>query len=134
MIRIVLDTNVLLSGLIRGSGPPGRVVDALRAGTVGLVVDDRILDEYEQVLRRPLFSRYFGHAERESILSFIACNGEQTVATCRLGDLPDPSDEAFAEVALTSGVPLVTGNVRHFPSKKLVGLKVVTPAEFIREL
>jgi putative PIN family toxin of toxin-antitoxin system len=134
MNRLVLDTNVLLSGLIRGGGPPGRIVDALRTGAVLPVVDDRILDEYERVLRRPFFSRYFGQTEIDSVLSFVVCNGEQIVASCRVSDLPDESDAAFAEVALTAGVPLVTGNVRHFPPAKVVGLEVMTPSEFARTL
>jgi putative PIN family toxin of toxin-antitoxin system len=134
MNRLVLDTNVLLSGLIRSGGPPGRIVDAFRTGAVLPVVDDRILDEYERVLRRPFFSRYFGQTEINWVLSFVACNGEQIVATRRVKDLPDESDAAFAEVALTAGVPLVTGNARHFPPAKVAGLKVMTPAEFVETL
>lgn len=68
------------------------------------------------------------------MLSFVACNGEQIVASRRVNALPDDSDAAFAEVALSAGVPLVTGNVRHFPAAKLTGLKVMTPAEFAQTL
>ena len=43
MIRIVLDTNVLVPGMISAFGPPGRIVDRVREGHVELVVDDRDL-------------------------------------------------------------------------------------------
>jgi putative PIN family toxin of toxin-antitoxin system len=134
MTHAVLDTNVLVAGLIRSSGPPGRIVDALRDGSVIPVFDDRILDEYGEVLKRPFFSRYFGQVERESVLSFIEGNGERTMSACRMVGLPDLSDAAFAEVAVTAGVPLVTGNVKHFPVTKCAGLTVLTPAEFVRQL
>lgn len=134
MNRLVLDTNVLLSGLINAGGPPGRIVDALRAGTIHLVVDDRVLDEYERVLRRPFFARYLGKAEVDSVMSYVSSNGENVTAVCGVGGLPDPSDAAFADVALTAGVPLVTGNVRHFPKAKVAGLTVLTPAEYVARM
>ncbi len=58
-MKIVLDTNVLISGILKPSGPPGRIVDLLRSGVLQLVVDDRILAEYTDVLRRDYFLQYF---------------------------------------------------------------------------
>ena len=52
-MQIVLDTNVLVSGLLSVTGPPGRIVEAALAGHLQLVFDMAIRREYEDVLRRP---------------------------------------------------------------------------------
>ena len=52
-MRVVLDTNVLVSGLLTPSGPCGQIVELVLDGVLDLCVDGRILDEYEDVLRRP---------------------------------------------------------------------------------
>ena len=58
-LRLVLDTDVLVSGMINPLGPPGRIVDLLREGELELTVDDRILAEYTAVLNRRKFRVYF---------------------------------------------------------------------------
>ena len=40
-MKIVLDTNVLISGMLNPSGPPGRIVDFMRTGVLQIVVDER---------------------------------------------------------------------------------------------
>ena len=57
-MKIVLGTNVLISGILNPSGPPGRIVDFMRAGVLQLVIDDRILSEYADVIRREYFKKY----------------------------------------------------------------------------
>jgi hypothetical protein len=48
--------------------------------------------------------------------------------------LPDPDDAPFLECARTAGVPLVTGNLRHFPKRVAKGVSVLTPAQFVASL
>ena len=127
----VLDTNVLVSGLISPAGPPGRIVDWLRAGTLEPAVDDRILAEYAQVLRRPYFLRYFTETEREDVLRYLHTGAHAFEVHTLASTLPDPQDACFLEVAIESGAPLVTGNLRHFPAKLRHGAQVFTPAEFV---
>jgi uncharacterized protein len=52
-MRVVVDTNVLVSGVLN-RGPPGRIVDAIVAETFTVLYDDRILGEYRDVLARPV--------------------------------------------------------------------------------
>ena len=63
------------------------------AGEITLVVDDRILQEYREVLARPRFA--IGGAEREAVLGFIAENAERVSASALPLDLPDPDDAPF---------------------------------------
>ena len=54
-MRIVLDTNVLVSGLLNPDGAPGRLLDLILGGRLQILYDDRILGEYSDVLARPQF-------------------------------------------------------------------------------
>jgi len=131
MTRIVLDTNVLVSGMINAHGPPGRIIDLIREGIVELVVDDRILAEYAEVLSRPKFTTYFHASDARDILVFFDHNAHYLVATTHVADIPDRDDAPFLEVALTAEVPLVTGNATHFPEHYRHQTTIQTPAEFM---
>ena len=129
-MKAVIDTNVLVSGLLNPHGAPGRIVDSLRTGQLLPVVDDRIVDEYVRVLRRPYFDRYFSKMDRDHLLDYLTHNSEYIIATVRCSGLPDPHDAPFLETALTAAVPLITGNQKHFPPDKVQKCKVYAPAEF----
>jgi predicted nucleic acid-binding protein len=131
MIRAVVDTNVLVAGFLSAAGPPGRIVDWLRGGTVIAVVDDRILAEYVEVLARPVFG--LPPTDVADVLAAIRSHAVWAdVGPDDMVRLPAPDDAAFAECALVEAVPLVTGNLRHFPKQTCRGLRVMTPAEFLR--
>ncbi len=130
---IVLDTNVLMSGLITADHPPGRIGDLLRAGAVRLAVDDRIMAEYEDVLARPRFRRYFAPEEKERVMGFIRADSLPVVCGNAIEGLPDEKDAPFAETALAAGAPLISGNLKHFPAGALGGVRVMTPVEFLGE-
>jgi len=131
--RIVLDTNVLISGMINAHGSPGRIVDLLREDMIELIVDDCVLSEYRMVLDRPKFRRYFDTRAVSDILNFLEKNTLYTVAVQTIVDLPDPDDAPFAELALSAGVPLVKGNINDFPKSKLQSVRILTPVEYLRE-
>jgi len=134
MTHIVLDTNVLVSGMINAAGPPGRIVDLIREGLVELVVDDRILAEYDEVLNRPKFHPYFDSHDVRDIIVFLEQNACYTVSTTQAVDLPDPDDAPFLEVALTAAVPHVTGNTSHYPAHYRRQVSIYTPAVFMTAL
>ncbi len=131
MTRIVLDTNVLVSGMINAKGAPGRIMDLVREGLVDLVVDDRILAEYSEVLNRKKFGVYFHACDVLDILVFLEHNAHYVVSTAQIADMPDTDDAPFLEVALTAAVPLVTGNTSHFPARYRKRANIQTPATFI---
>ena len=133
-MRVVIDTNVLVSGIINPHGAPGRVLDAVLARAVLVLHDDRILDEYRQVLRRPLFG--FAQSNIDSLLDFIEMSGEH-ISTREIGVvLPDPADLPFLEVAiLGSADAFVTGNLKHFkPKMERYKMNVYPPLEFVKKL
>jgi putative PIN family toxin of toxin-antitoxin system len=128
-LRVVLDTNILVPGLLNPSGNPGRVVDLFLAGEITLLVDDRILAEYRAVLPRPKFS--FEPGEISSLLDAIESEASRISALPLLVELPDSGDIPFLEVAMTGQAEsLVTGNARHFKSAAH-RIRIESPAEFI---
>ena len=131
---VVLDTNVLVSGLMSPGNPPGRIMDLLRSGEISLVIDDRIFAEYAAVLGREYFRKYFSLAEKDTILDFIAHDSIRVLCTQPVDGLPDPDDACFLEVALAAQAPLGTGNEKHYPSQRRQGVAVYSPAGFLQIL
>ena len=131
---IVLDTNVLVSGLLNPFGPPGRVLDQVLMNTVRVAFDDRILDEYSEVLARPKFG--FSRPNTQALTDHLRLNGKQVVsAPIRASNLPDAGDIPFAEVAISASVDaLVTGNLGHFDLLDKEGVPVLSPSEFLESL
>jgi len=129
-MKIVLDTNVLVAGLLSPFGPPAQVLQLLLSGKVRLCYDGRVLAEYRQVLARPAFG--FEAKLTEAVVEYLEHAGELAAVTPWPLELPDPDDAAFLEVAAGGQADyLITGNLRHFPSRKRRGVKVVTPAQFL---
>lgn len=130
-MKIVLDTNVLVSGLLEAFGPPAEIVRLVSSGNLRLLYDARILLEYKAVLRRPRFS--FNPADVNDLLAQIEVCGVTVAAPPLAEHLPDRDDEPFLEVALAGkDRGLVTGNRKHFPAKKLQGMTILLPAEFLK--
>jgi uncharacterized protein len=129
-VRIVLDTNVLVSALLNPQGAPAAVLELVVAGALVPVFDDRILDEYREVLSRPRFG--FEAAAVATFLQGIE-SGERVEAAPIDLDLPDPDDAPFVEVAVAANVnALVTGNRRHFPPT--CGATVLSPKQLLQLL
>lgn len=129
-MRVVIDTNVLVSGLLSPSGASGEIVRMAASGLLQLCYDARILSEYRNVLLRPKFSFDQGHGE--ALLDQIKACGRVAATAPLTKRLPDPMDEPFLEAALAEKVRcLVTRNLRHYPAKEREGVLAVSPAGFL---
>lgn len=128
-MKVVLDTNVLVSGLLSAEGTCSRILDLMIDGMLQPCYDGRIYAEYEAVLRRPELGP--DAADVEEVLGFIRVFGEPVVAPPLQASLPDPHDLPFLEVAKASEAVLVTGNKRHFPKKASRAVPVVSPKELL---
>jgi uncharacterized protein len=128
-MRLVVDTNVLVAGILSASGPPGWIVDALLSGEIEPALDGGIRAEYEDVLRRPELSL---EPERvAAVLDVIDAFGLEAVVPPWPEPLPDPDDAPFLAIAAWVGCPLVTGNMRHFPARAQGGDVVLTPRQLV---
>lgn len=129
-MKIVLDTNVLVSGLLTPFGHCGEIVRMVSSGELTLALDARILIEYQEVLARPKFR--FDQDKIAALIDHIEHRG-MTVASSPLPQsLPDIDDEPFLAVAIAAQVVcIVTGNQIHFPANLCQGVTIFSPSEFL---
>ena len=128
----VIDTNVVVSGLLNPHGPSARVLDAVLDGRLKLVYDARILAEYRDVLHRPRLK-----LAPDKITAFLnGLQGQTKVTPSPLAVAgPDADDIVFVEAALaTTDKTVVTGNLADYPPEILHGARVLTPAQAAAEL
>jgi putative PIN family toxin of toxin-antitoxin system len=130
-MRIVLDTNVVVSGLLQSQGNPAQILTLALAGTVEVCYDKRILAEYAEVLARRRFK--FDPKIVREVLAKLEIDGLAVEATGQQDlNLPDADDEPFLAVALAGQADyLVTGNIADYPADKRRDCAVVSPAEFM---
>jgi putative PIN family toxin of toxin-antitoxin system len=129
-MKIVLDTNVLVAGLLSPFGPCGEIVRMVSSGELALILDARILTEYEDVLVRPKFK--LAKDQVADLLDYIEVKGLTVASSPLPGSLPDADDEPFLEVAISARAAcLVTGNRGHFPPGSRRGGTVLSPSEFL---
>ena len=128
-LRLVIDTNVLISAAIKPAGPQRTVLLLAIIRPARLYVSRPILEEYSEVLgRRELRIR---KGLRQQLLQLIKNHSHTVVPTRRLDVTSDPDDNMFLECADAARADyLVTGNQKHFPRfwKKT---KIITTREFI---
>lgn len=130
-MKVVLDTNVLVSGLLNPHGTPGQIVRTVSSGALVVCYDARILAEYRGVLLREKFA--FPELYVNALIDQIRADGILAASKPLASPLPDPQDEPFLEVALGAKADfLITGNLKDFPAKTRHGVSVVSPQDFIR--
>ena len=125
MIKVVLDTNVLVSSLLT-LGPPAAIADLVADGKIIPFYNNLIFREYWDVLTRKKFG--FSPAEVNHLINNIERTG-MAVENEQPSTIPmiDEEDRVFFDAALKAKAFLITGNTRHFPRRSFV----VTPAQFI---
>lgn len=128
-MKVVLDTNVLVSGLHTPGGRCSEVLRLVRKRLLAPCVDARILAEYDEVLHR--LDRLIPPDEADEM-----CRVLQEISTVvdplpLARKLPHLTDVPFLEVAKSSGATLVTGNLRHFPRRQRAGVRVLSPGELL---
>ena len=125
----VIDTNVLVSAMLKWTSIPGNVMELTFSGTIVPLLNEQIVKEYREVLGRPKF-----HLTNE-IINSVVDEIERLGIYVDADELdlvfPDPKDRIFYEVVMeerkSKDAYLVTGNIKHFPVKPYV----VTPRQII---
>jgi uncharacterized protein len=128
-LRLVIDTNVLISAALKPTGLQRTVLLLALTKPARLFVSRSILEEYVEVLGRPELRIRKG--PRQQLLQIIKNRSYSVTPIRRLEVTSDPDDNIFLECADAARADyLVTGNQRHFP-KFWKKTKVITPREFI---
>ena len=131
-LRLVIDTNVVVSAALKPEGLQRTVVLLAMNKPARWYVSDAIVSEYEMVLARPELK--IRRSLRQQLLQLIQ-NHAHVVRPSRLAQVtPDPADNMFIECADGARADyVVTGNQRHFP-KFWKNTKIITSSEFLSVL
>ena len=125
----VIDTNVLVSAMLKWNSVPGNIMELVFSGTIVPLLNEQIVKEYRDVLSRPKF--HFTEKIIGNVINEIDRLGLYLDAEITNVILPDPKDTVFYEIVMakrkTEDAYLVTGNMKHFPSEPFI----VTPREMM---
>jgi putative PIN family toxin of toxin-antitoxin system len=131
-MRVVLDTNVLVSALLFPGGPPDRVFRAALRGHYELVLSPFIIRELTRVLEEK-----FGFTSEEvgAVGRFIESSVSAVVEPSKVPEIiaSKKADNEILACALEAGAHyLVTGDMKHiYPLRSVGAAKIVSPAEFL---
>lgn len=135
-LHVVLDTNVLVAALRSRQGASFRLVELLRAGAFETAISVPLAVEYEAVLTRHAASLGIRRSEVTTIIDYLCAVGKrQSIHFLWRPLLRDPDDEFVLEVAVAAGCQhIVTHNIRDFVGAERLGVSIVRPSQFLRQL
>ena len=130
-LRVVLDTNVLVSGLLGGASTP--VLQHWRRGGFVLVLSSAIYEEYRAVLLRPKFK--LPPTLIEDLLAFIHERAEWVEPVHAHQIARDPADDKFLDVAIVGQIDyLVSADQDLLVLEAFAGIPIISPWDFVSKL
>ena len=134
--RIILDTNVLYTGLYSSKGASFKVLRAIEEGKLHSVLSTALLFEYEDVLKRNQEILNLSSKSIEKILDNLCLlSDHQKIYFLWRPRLSDPKDDHVLELAVASGVNLiVTHNTSDFKGSDTFGVRPITPKELLEDI
>jgi putative PIN family toxin of toxin-antitoxin system len=136
-MRVVIDTGVLVSALLRRQGTPGEVLRALRNGRFTAVYFTEMLVEVVDVLGRPAFrDKYQIQGEDiAALINLVRLRGELVVPAQEVSACRDPKDNKFLEAALAGQADIiVTGDEDLLALNPFERIDILRPAEFLTKI
>jgi uncharacterized protein len=137
-MKVVLDANVLVSGLISQEGPPGRILDAWLAEQFQLFISSQILEELRRVLQYPRIRERVAMKQAILLLKKLSSHAELVDGIVKLNVLSlDPSDNIYLACAVEARADyLVTGNRDHFKEAGGIyqSVQIISPRAFLDTL
>ncbi|MFZ0732466.1 MAG: putative toxin-antitoxin system toxin component, PIN family [Candidatus Sulfotelmatobacter sp.] len=129
--RIVVDTNVFVSGLLRLSSVPGRAASQAMDRAV-LLVSQATMSELGDVLAQAKFDRYVSLEQRLQFISLVANQAEFVPIIRLVRECRDPKDDKFLEVALNGSADvIVTGDADLLALNPWREIAILTPTDYL---
>ena len=129
-MRLVLDTNVIISAFINPNGIPSGILKLILQHEAEICFNTVILSEYESVALRRKFSSKIEPGIISRFINLIRNIGYSFDPVPGKIKMPDISDRIFYDTAKGSGSVLITGNIKHYPKESFIML----PVDFIKKL
>ena len=110
-MRVVIDTNVLVSGLLSKKGAPGRILDAWQAGKFELVVSDALVEEFKRVCAYPKLAPYLTSVDIGTLINRLRTTGHWLADLPRVEVSKDADDDFLLAMSQASKADyLVSGD------------------------
>ena len=119
-MRVVIDTNVLVSALWSKNNRLSQIISAVINDKLVACYNTAIIAEYEDVLSRQKLAFHFEKSRVDEILNKIKIDGLSVVVTPSSIPLPDEDDRVFYDVAKACDAYLITKNLQDFPSASFI--------------
>lgn len=136
--RVVVDTNVLVSGSLVAAGAPARILTAARDGEITLIASPLLLDEYVEVMGRRHITKKYWEAPRvgQATLQFLLTKALIVPAIPQQCVVPDdPDDDAVVACAIEARAAyIVTGDAHLLGLGTHSGIRTLTPREFVTQV
>ena len=128
-MRVVIDTNIIVSGYLGGALET--IIVARKSGTFTLTVSDAIANEYHAVLKRPKFK--IKRAELDDFSALLLDRAEFVIPLETVNAiLADPTDNKFLEAAIAGKVNLIVSGDNHLLElKSFREIPIITAREFV---
>jgi putative PIN family toxin of toxin-antitoxin system len=126
-MRVVLDTNVIVSAFLSPTGSPATVLRLVLQRDLDVYVNTAILVEYEQVLSRPKFSDQIAQSTIRRFFDILNDIGLKVNTRPSRIRMADETDRVFYDLAKAADAILITGNKKHYPKEPFIK----NPTEFI---
>lgn len=132
-MRVVVDTNVVVSALLLPGSVSRQAFNAARRRGV-VLVSIATLEELDDVLGRPKFDEYVDEEQRLDFLAAHIREAEHVAVTERVRECRDPSDDKILELAVSGNAThVISGDADLLALSPFRGVKIQTPADFLRE-
>ena len=132
MSKVIIDTNILISGLLKPKSDPSLILSLIEQKIITLCLSEAIFMEYEEVLARDKF-KHLDHEKVQEFLLQLKKNAQWVMPRTPVDVIKnDKADNMFLECALESKADfLITGNIKHFTLKKFHDTRIIVPKDFI---
>ncbi|MCL2169816.1 MAG: putative toxin-antitoxin system toxin component, PIN family [Defluviitaleaceae bacterium] len=125
-MKIVIDTNVIVSGLLTPKGKPARILDLIYIEPkLSVFYSDGVFEEYKCVLSYDRLK--IADMKKAWALDLIIIFGNRIAPSVSTIWMPDETDRVFYDTAKAAGANLITGNIKHYPKEDFI----MTPADFL---
>jgi putative PIN family toxin of toxin-antitoxin system len=133
MLRVVIDTNVIVAAMRSASGASHQILLAAADGRFELVLSVPLLMEYDDVTSRPQSGIPLSAQDIDAIISQLAAIARrQPIYFLWRPLLPDPKDDMVLEAAVAAGAShIITFNHKDLRLAAQFGISVVTPSKFL---
>lgn len=135
MLKVVIDTNVIISSALSVDSNPSKIFEMLLSGNIESYTSEDIINEIKEVMERRKIREIISFQDREFIIKAFENNSELIVPSEKYLEVKeDPKDNKFLDCAASANTDyIISGDEHLLKLKKFKNIVIISPADFVRE-